>query len=65
MDLTTLLHERSDPKARTASFFYPYTTTLVEVRLNREPMPLSGVNRVLRLDSAGELWEELRASATG
>lgn len=27
-------------------FFHPYTTTLVELRLNREPMPLSGVNRV-------------------
>jgi hypothetical protein len=29
-------------------FFHPFTTTLVEVRLNREPMPPSGVNRVLR-----------------
>ncbi len=27
-------------------FLYPYTTTLVEIRLNREPMPLAGVNRV-------------------
>lgn len=27
-------------------FFHPYTTTLVELRLNREPMPLTGVNRV-------------------
>jgi hypothetical protein len=27
-------------------FFSPYTTTLVELRLNREPMPLVGVNRV-------------------
>lgn len=27
-------------------FFHPFTTTLVELRLNREPMPLSGVNRV-------------------
>jgi hypothetical protein len=27
-------------------FFFPYTTTLVELRMNREPMPLSGVNSV-------------------
>ena len=27
-------------------FFSPYTTTLVELRLNREPMPLAGINRV-------------------
>jgi hypothetical protein len=27
-------------------FFYPFTTTLVELRLNREPLPLSGVNQV-------------------
>ena len=27
-------------------FFYPYTTTLVELMMNREPMPLSGVNKV-------------------
>ncbi len=28
------------------SFFWPYTTTLVEIRMNREPMPLEGVNSV-------------------
>jgi hypothetical protein len=28
------------------AFFYPYTTTLVELRMNREPMPLGGVNNV-------------------
>lgn len=27
-------------------FFYPFTTTLVELRLNREPLPLAGVNQV-------------------
>jgi hypothetical protein len=27
-------------------FFSPYTTTLVEIRLNREPLPLTGINRV-------------------
>lgn len=28
------------------AFFHPYTTTLVELMMNREPMPLSGVNKV-------------------
>lgn len=32
--------------AKDVKFFFPYTTTLVELRMNREPMPLSGVNRV-------------------
>jgi hypothetical protein len=29
------------------SFFYPFTTTLVEIRINREPLPLVGPNEVL------------------
>lgn len=33
-------------KAAEVKFFYPFTTTLVEVTLNREPMPLSGKNTV-------------------
>jgi hypothetical protein len=27
-------------------FFYPYTTTLIELKLNREPLPLTGKNEV-------------------
>jgi hypothetical protein len=27
-------------------FFYPFTTTLIELRLNREPLPLPGKNEV-------------------
>ena len=27
-------------------FFYPFTTTLVEIRMNREPLPLTGINKV-------------------
>ncbi|MDQ6690680.1 MAG: hypothetical protein M3Z18_09240 [Gemmatimonadota bacterium] len=27
-------------------FFYPFTTTLIEIRLNREPLPLTGKNEV-------------------
>lgn len=29
------------------TFFYPFTTTMVEIRINREPLPLVGVNDVL------------------
>ena len=27
-------------------FFYPFTTTLIELRLNREPLPLTGKNEI-------------------
>jgi hypothetical protein len=42
IDLTSLLGDAQ------VKFFHPFTTTLVELRLNREPMPPVGVNRVLR-----------------
>lgn len=42
LDVTPLLNDER------VKFFFPYTTTLVEIRLNREPMPATGVNRVLR-----------------
>lgn len=29
------------------TLFYPFTTTLLEIRLNREPLPLSGDNKLL------------------
>jgi hypothetical protein len=29
-------------------FFQPFTTTLVELQLNREPMPPTGINRLLQ-----------------
>jgi hypothetical protein len=32
--------------SKEVEFFFPYTTTLVELRMNREPMPLEGVNNV-------------------
>ncbi|MBW7452637.1 esterase/lipase family protein [Paenibacillus sepulcri] len=32
------------------NFFHPYTTTLVEIRLNREPLPLTGPNKVCWFD---------------
>lgn len=41
-ELTPLLRHRK------VKLFFPYTTTLVEIKLNREPMPATGVNRVLR-----------------
>jgi hypothetical protein len=27
-------------------FFYPFTTTLIELKLNREPLPLTDKNEV-------------------
>jgi hypothetical protein len=42
VDMTRLL---SDDKVE---FLFPYTTTLVEIRVHREPMPATGVNNVLR-----------------
>jgi hypothetical protein len=30
-------------------FFYPFTTTLLELRINREPLPLGGANRIARI----------------
>ncbi|MFC4809424.1 esterase/lipase family protein [Paenibacillus sp. GCM10023250] len=42
LDLSSLLGERE------VKFFYPFTTTLVELKLNREPLPLTGPNRVCR-----------------
>ncbi len=42
IDLTPFLRDTD------VRFFFPYTTTLVEIRLNREPMPAEGVSRLLR-----------------
>lgn len=39
IDLTNLRHDD-----RTVNFFHPFTTTFVEIRLEREPMPLMGSN---------------------
>ena len=41
IDLTPWLHDKE------VKFFHPLTTTLVEIRLNREPMPPRGVNQLL------------------
>ncbi len=40
LDLSSLV---GDAKVK---FFHPFTTTLVEIKLNREPLPLSGRNEV-------------------
>jgi pimeloyl-ACP methyl ester carboxylesterase len=40
MDLSPLVDDEG------VKFFYPFTTTLVELKLNREPMPIEGVNRL-------------------
>lgn len=40
IDLSSVLNSNS------FQFFFPFTTTLVEIRVNREPMPLHGPNSV-------------------
>lgn len=45
LDLTALLGDSE------VKFFYPFTTTLVELRLNREPLPLTGPNKVCWFDT--------------
>ena len=40
LDISTLAGDAS------VKFFYPFTTTLVEIRINREPLPLTGKNEV-------------------
>lgn len=42
VNLTTM----TDPNGEVVTLLYPFTTTLVEISLNREPLPLSGVNLV-------------------
>lgn len=39
---------------RQVKFFYPFTTTLVEICLNREPLPLSGFNELAFFPDAPE-----------
>lgn len=40
MDLTPLVNDS------TVKFFYPFTTTLIEIVLNREPLPVKKINKV-------------------
>lgn len=37
-----------DASIQQFTFFYPFTTTLVEIRMNREPMPLTGVTELMK-----------------
>ena len=41
-----------------ASLFHPFTTTLIELRLSREPLPLEKVSKVLEF-----VWDSLAASS--
>jgi hypothetical protein len=34
-----------------ATLFYPFTTTLIEIILNREPLPFDGMSRLLTFPS--------------
>jgi hypothetical protein len=48
------------------TFFYPFTTTLVEIRLNREPLPLAGVNNLVKFpfSKANQTLAALTRAAT-
>ena len=37
----------------TGSLFYPFTTTLIEIVLNREPLPFNEESRILKFLTAG------------
>lgn len=45
------------------SFFYPFTTTLAEIRLNREPQPAIGRNDVLWFPETTEARQAKAAEA--
>jgi hypothetical protein len=36
------------------TFFFPFTTTLVEIILNREPMPLRGESKMVTIKTASD-----------
>lgn len=40
LDISSLADDKG------VQFFYPFTTTLVELRMNREPLPMSGRNEI-------------------
>jgi hypothetical protein len=42
IDLSSNLKGAATNSAADPAFFYPFTTTLVELKMNREPMPLDG-----------------------
>jgi pimeloyl-ACP methyl ester carboxylesterase len=52
LDLTPVLKGdvvSNDATKRPVEFFHPFTTTLIEMKLNREPEPLSGIVDILKL----------------
>lgn len=51
IDLTHLRNQYSNQEVR---FFHPFTTTLVEIHLDREPMPLDGFNDLSYFPDAPE-----------
>ncbi len=46
LDMTSLLTGNVPGVKNAVKFFYPFTTTLVELRLDRQPLPLTGKNEV-------------------
>ena len=46
LDISTLLEGLAQPDGQKTGLFYPFTTTLVELMLNREPLPLKEPNDI-------------------
>lgn len=47
-DAVPVILDMRDLRNENASLFYPFTTTLIELRLSREPIPLAQVSEVLQ-----------------
>ena len=58
IDLTNLRNRFQDQEVR---FFHPFTTTLVEIHLDREPMPLDGFNDLSYFPDAPERRAQQKA----
>ncbi|MCA1790656.1 MAG: hypothetical protein LC667_12595 [Thioalkalivibrio sp.] len=58
IDLTNLRNRFRDQEVR---FFHPFTTTLVEIHLDREPMPLDGFNDLSYFPDAPERRAQRKA----
>lgn len=54
-------HLRNEYSEKGVRFFHPFTTTLVEIRVDREPMPLEGFNDLSFFPDAPERRAQQKA----
>lgn len=57
INLTSVLRgkESDDAAQKAVTFFFPFTTTLIEIRISREPEPLVGECDLLRMRTADQV----------